>query len=288
MEMSFIHPITVKALTYRHLNSDPQFKPIWNISGANKLGRLAQGVGDQIKGTYTIFFIEHAKVPKHKTVTYGRTRTNKIDSRRESHQLQWRHINTNIGPHHIKNPLEQCHINATRRIYVLGPVNFYLGKPMKEYEYMRLHISDLPEEIINHYILRAIADNDCVYIEVRGGMYRLPQAGKVAHDLLQKRLSNHGHAPIPNTPGLWKYETRPLTFTLVIDHCRVKYIGRENAENFKNALKENYMVSTDWKGALYCVISLDWDYEQRTVQLSMPNYIQQALHNFQQNTPTRP
>jgi hypothetical protein len=35
-------------------------------------------------------------------------------------------------------------------------------------------------------------------------------------------------------------------------------------------------------------MSLDWDYEQRTVQLSMPNYIQQALHNSQHNTPTRP
>jgi hypothetical protein len=29
-------------------------------------------MGDQIKGTYTIFFFEHSKVPKHKTVTYGR------------------------------------------------------------------------------------------------------------------------------------------------------------------------------------------------------------------------
>jgi hypothetical protein len=36
------------------------------------LGRLSPGVGDQVKGTYTIFCIAHAQVPKHKTVTYGR------------------------------------------------------------------------------------------------------------------------------------------------------------------------------------------------------------------------
>jgi hypothetical protein len=72
MAMAVIHPITGKALTYRQLDSDPQFKPIWNTSGVNELGRLSQGVGDRIKGTDTIFFIEHAQVPKHKTVTYGR------------------------------------------------------------------------------------------------------------------------------------------------------------------------------------------------------------------------
>jgi hypothetical protein len=64
--------------------------------------------------------------------------------------------------------------------------NFYLGTPMKEYEYMRIHISDTPKENINQYNLCAIADNDWVYIEVRGGMYGLPQAGKQAHDLLQQ------------------------------------------------------------------------------------------------------
>jgi hypothetical protein len=111
--------------------------------------------------------------------------------------------------------------------------NFYLGTPMKEYEYMRLHISDIPEEIIKQYNLRAIADNDWAYIEVRGGMYGLPQAGKLAHDFLQQRLANHGYAPIPSTPGLWKYKTRPVTFTLVDDDFGVKYIGRENAEHLK-------------------------------------------------------
>jgi hypothetical protein len=82
-------------------------------------------------------------------------------------------------------------------------------------------------------------------------MYGLPQAGKLAHDLLQQRLANHGYAPIPNTPVLSKHETRPVTFTLVIDDFGVKYIGRKNVEHFKNALEDKYTVSTDWKGALY-------------------------------------
>jgi hypothetical protein len=111
--------------------------------------------------------------------------------------------------------------------------NFYLGTPMKEYECIGLHISDIPKEIINQYNLRAIIDNDWVYIEVRARMYGLPQAGKLAHDLLQQQLANHGYAPIPNIPGIWKHETRPVTCTLVIDDFGVKYIGRENTEHLK-------------------------------------------------------
>jgi hypothetical protein len=103
-------------------------------------------------------------------------------------------------------------------------------------------------------------------------MYGLSQAGKLAHHLLQERLAKHTYAPIPNKPGLWKHTARLVIFTLIIDDFRVKYIGREHAELLKNEY---------WKGALYCSISLDWDYTQGTVQLSMPNYIQQALHNFQ-------
>jgi hypothetical protein len=40
--------------------------------------------------------------------------------------------------------------------------NLYLGTPMKEYEYMRLHITDTPDETIDQYNLRQTADNDWV------------------------------------------------------------------------------------------------------------------------------
>jgi hypothetical protein len=47
-------------------------------------------------------------------------------------------------------------------------------------------------------------------------------------------------------------------------------------------------VSEDWQGALFCGIKLTWDYQQRKVDLSMPGYIQQALHKFHHPNPTRP
>ncbi len=82
-------------------------------------------------------------------------------------------------------------------------------------------------------------------------------------------------------PGLWKHDTRPIQFTLVVDDFGVKYIGKEHAQNLKNALKKHYKLTCDWTGKRYIRITLDWDYNKRHVHLSMPNYVQKALKYFQ-------
>ena len=52
---------------------------------------------------------------------------------------------------------------------------------MKRYEYVKLHLRGFPDEIIQEYRLTEKATNDgYVYVEVRKGMYGLPQAGSLA------------------------------------------------------------------------------------------------------------
>ena len=50
---SIVEPDTGKSLEYRHLINHKQqdICDTWNKSGANKFGRLAQGVGGRIEGT---------------------------------------------------------------------------------------------------------------------------------------------------------------------------------------------------------------------------------------------
>jgi hypothetical protein len=38
-----------------------------------------------------------------------------------------------------------------------------------------------------------------------------------------------GYHKCNNTPGLWKYKTRPISFTLVVDDFGVKFVGKELA-----------------------------------------------------------
>ena len=59
-------------LEYRQLLKHPRFKEVWNRSSADEFGRLAQGIGDRVKGTDTIRFIHKHEVPqdRFKDVTY--------------------------------------------------------------------------------------------------------------------------------------------------------------------------------------------------------------------------
>jgi hypothetical protein len=114
--------------------------------------------------------------------------------------------------------------------------NYYLGKPVSRYEYMRMLLPRFSEEIINRYNLRATAVDGWVYIEIRKGMYSLKQAGMLANQLLQTRLAPFGYYPTRHTPGLWLHKTRPIAFSHIVDDFTVKYVGKDNADHLRNAL----------------------------------------------------
>jgi hypothetical protein len=119
-------------------------------------------------------------------------------------------------------------------------------------------------------------------------MYGIPQAGKLANDLLKKRLSESGYYPVQFTPGLWRHSWRPIAFTLVVDDFGIKFTGDTHAHHLIKSLKEHYEVTIDWKGELFVGIKLKWDYDKRTLDTHVPNYVPKALHKFQHPTPSRP
>jgi hypothetical protein len=53
-------------------------------------------------------------------------------------------------------------------------------------------------------------------------------------------------------------------------------------------IKKKYNIWSDWNGTAYCGLTLDWDYKNHTVNLSMPGYIKDTLHKYQHPAPTRP
>jgi hypothetical protein len=119
-------------------------------------------------------------------------------------------------------------------------------------------------------------------------MYGLPQAGILANELLQHNLAKDGYRPTKHTHGLWKYDTCPISFSLVVDDFGVKYVGREHAEHLMECINKYYNISSDWKGSAYYGLTLEWNYKNRTVDLYMPGYIKAALQKYQNAAPTRP
>ena len=58
-------------------------------------------------------------------------------------------------------------------------------------------------------------------------------------------------------------------------------MGNEHAKHLTKVLKELYSITEDWEAEKYSGITLDWDYHQRQVRLSMPGYCKEALVRFQ-------
>jgi hypothetical protein len=86
--------------------------------------------------------------------------------------------------------------------------------------------------------LKALAQDGKVYIEIQKGMYGLPQAGILANELLQPILAKYGYQPTTHTHCLWKHDTRPISFLLVVDDFGVKYVGREHAQHLMGCIKK--------------------------------------------------
>jgi hypothetical protein len=112
------------------------------------------------------------------------------------------------------------------KLFTMAIKNCYLCTPMAWYEYMRLKLANMPEDVIKHYCLHDIATPDrYVYCKICLGMYGLPLAGIIAQELLAKRLKEHGYFQSKTTPKLWTHERCPIAFILVINNFGVKYVG---------------------------------------------------------------
>ena len=118
-------------------------------------------------------------------------------------------------------------------------------------------------------------------------MYGLPQAGIISQQLLEERLEKDGYRQSKTTPGLWTHNTRPISFSLIVDDFGVKYVGEENAKHLSDTVRKYYKCSCDWKGERYCSLTIKWDYTGRKVHLSMPGYVQKALTRFQHPPPAK-
>jgi hypothetical protein len=166
--------------------------------------------------------------------------------------------------------------------------DFYLNTPMARYKYMRLRIADMTDNVIEHYNLRDKATPDgYIYCEIQKGMYGLPQAGIITQQLFKECLQKHGYHQSQTTPGLWKHNTRPISFSLFVNDFGVKYVGEENAQHLLDTVRHYYKCSCNWKGERYCGLTLKWDYEGKKVHIPMPGYVTKALTRFQHPPPVK-
>ena len=296
---SVLDPSTGASLEYNELIKGPS-AATWQTSLANELGRLANGVGTRMPtGTNTLAFIPRRLVPKGKIVTYGRLVCDIKPNKKETHRSR-----LTVGGNLINytgdkstatadittiKALLNSVISTRNATFCTADIkNFYLGTPLAEYEYMKLRLAIIPDEIIKQYNLLDIAVDGWVYCEIKKGMYGLPHAGKIANERLTKHLAPFGYTPSQTTPGLWKHNTRQLTFTLVVDDFGIKSTNPADVDHLLSALRQQYEITHDATGAIYCGLTLEWNYDKKFVDISMPGYVTRCLQRFHHPPPSKP
>ena len=148
---------------------------------------------------------------------------------------------------------------------------------------MRIHSKYFFDDIRKAYNIDSlIADDDFVYCKIIRGMYGLKQAAKLARDKLVKDLAPFGYAPDIYQPNIWRHKTRPITFVLCVDDFGIKFFNHDDVTHLQHVLHcGGFKFTSDYSGKDYCGLSLKWDYKNKYVDISMPNFVNSTLKKLQ-------
>ena len=276
-------------------------KIVWNKATSNEFGRLAQGNKYGVLSTDTIEFIAFEAVPRNRDVTYL---TMVFDYRPlKSEPYRCRLV---VGGDRLSfdDDASAPTTDLTETKLLLNSVisdawqgarfcsadlkDFFLASPMQRPEYAKIHIKYIPQDIIDQYNLMELVHNDYIYIKIKRGMYGLKQAALLAYQHLLTFLKPAGYEPIEISIGMWKHKTRKTIFCLCVDDFGIKYMNTNDLDHLLTTLKGNYGVTVDIAGKNFCGLTLDWNYPDGYVDISMPGYIKKVLLKYQHPSPKRP
>jgi hypothetical protein len=148
-------------------------------SAANEFGRLAQGIKGRVEFTDAIDFIHFHEKPKDKKATYGcvvcTVRPQKKEQNRTRITVRGNLIDYpgDVSTQTADLTTFKTHLNSVistpgAKYMCMDVGNFYLMTPLDEPEYMRFHISLIPDEIIEAYDLTKSPQDGFVYIRIKG------------------------------------------------------------------------------------------------------------------------
>ncbi|CAJ1940812.1 unnamed protein product, partial [Cylindrotheca closterium] len=295
-----INPDTGKVAEYPELLKSSAGHE-WSDANDEEMGRMCTGLRPKSHmptGTQTLEFIHRRDVPKDKIVTYVRIVCADRPEKAQVHRVRYtlggdkivylgNKTTKTADIQTIKILLNSTISTPGARFATIDLKDFYLETDLPEPEYVRIPVSVLSKKIIDLYHLHDKIHKGFVYCKVKKGMYGLPQAGKLANGDLRQYLKPHGFIPCEQTAGLWKDTTSDLMFSLVVDDFGVRYTAKSNIERLITVLQGKYKTSIDWTGSRYIGMQIDWDYENGTVDISMPGYVERALQRFTHPALTR-
>jgi hypothetical protein len=291
-----VHPVTGKTiLSYKKLMNDPATAETWQTAFRKDFGSMAQGDNKTgQKGMNAMFVVTHDKI-KHvlhqgKKITYGNPVVDYWPQKEDLHQIQitagGNLVQYNSSPSVNTEDLDtsKLHWNIVistkqARYMCLDIIIFSLQPTLITSNTCkcRLHCSLFGSK---SNIMVKMVYKRYIHLEMQRAVWGLPQAGILAKKHRRCKLDPFGYYKHVNTLGLWYHESRPISLTLVVDNFGIKYKTKDDINHLIGAIKSTYTVTEDWTGNLHCSITLNWDYENRMVDILMLGYIEKKLQEY--------
>jgi hypothetical protein len=195
---------TGKLLEHCQLRKDPCYKKVWDRSYINELGCLCQGIGTQDKaggkrvaGASTFHLIAYANILHHKRkeIVYTKVVCEVQEEKDDENCTRITvggnlicypgNAGTNTASLELIKLMLYSVISRKGARFACINIKIYLIMLMEDPEYVRIKITNIPEEFILEYGFAGMEDyNGWIYFEICHGCYELPQVGILANNLL--------------------------------------------------------------------------------------------------------
>jgi hypothetical protein len=163
--------------------------------------------------------------------------------------------------------------------------DMYLHSKLEEPEYMWVRLCDIPPATMQQFNIKnyITSDSTKVAVRIKGGMYGLPQAGRLAQEKLVKVLYDHGYYMCKSTTCLFKHKALDTEFTLTVDDFAISHLPKD-LQHLLDALKSVYPITFETGTSIidYIGFKAEFNYNIpiRTCKLSMPGYMKAACDRF--------
>ncbi len=211
-------------LTYRSAKNGPD-RLVWERAEADELIRLLD--------SETIVPIKYSDIPEDRLIG-DIVYYNPVVKQKRNYDVSARTASLETVKMLIHSVVSSNKKWRTLDIAALGT-----PLPPSRYEYIRISIKMIPDEIMKRYHLYGMERTCFVYFEIRRCMYGHPQAGRLSQIRLIDHLARHSYRQCPNTPCLFRHRTRDIIFSLVVDDFGVRYGSQSDIDHLEKTLNLN-------------------------------------------------
>jgi hypothetical protein len=251
--MPMIHPVTGATLiSYCKIMKDPATAEIWMAVFGKDFGKMSQGDNKTgQKGTIVMLIMSPSdipQIPKDCVITYARVVVNHRSQKEDPNCIRitaWNNLINYPGKLTTKMAditTAKLHWNSMLSTpnakFMCLDIKKYLSAPFDRCKYMQIAFTRFPPWIVEQYDLTNKVDNGHIFVKMQRAVWGLLKAGILANKLLRKHLAPHRYFKCNHMPGMWKYATGPILFTLIVDHFGVKYSCQEDIEHLIKCIKK--------------------------------------------------